>query len=95
MALAGSGNLLQVGPSGDLPPSPDTPEVAGTEERQTERAVSPENGPLGVSFLWRSNVPELLRKRDSRASPACLTLGLLALVVGCAKSSQPRWPLPR
>jgi hypothetical protein len=33
---------MQVGPSGDLPPSPDTPEVAGIEEPSTERAVSPE-----------------------------------------------------
>jgi hypothetical protein len=37
-----------VGPSGDLAPSSDTPEVAGTEEPQIERAVSPENGLLGV-----------------------------------------------
>jgi hypothetical protein len=66
--LAGLGSVSG-GPSGDLP-SPDTPDVAGTEEPQTERAVSPENGPLGVPFLWRS--PELLRKRGSRASPAWL-----------------------
>ena len=52
IAVAGLANsLAQVGPSGDLPPSPDTPEVAGTEEPQTERAVSPENGLLGVLFL--------------------------------------------
>ena len=53
---------LQVGPSGDLTTSPDTPEVARTEERQTERAVSPENGLLGVLF-WRSdNEPGLTNR---------------------------------
>ena len=77
--LAGLGSV-RGGPSGDLP-SPDTPDVAGTEEPQTERAVSPENGPLGVPFLWRSNVPELLRKRGSRASPACLPARAFGL--GC------------
>ena len=34
-----------------LSPVPRPPEVAGKEERQTERAVSPENGPLGVLLL--------------------------------------------
>jgi hypothetical protein len=75
MTLAGSGKTATASrPFRRLTPSPpDTPEVAGTEEPQTERAVSPENGLLGVLFLWRSNVEaELLRKRGSRASPACL-----------------------
>ena len=65
---------LQVGPSGDLPPSPDTPEVAVTEERQTERAVSPENGLLGVLFL----AVDLLTAHaaaSSRSAPAWASCG--------------------
>jgi hypothetical protein len=56
MALAGLGKIGGVGPSGDLAPSPDTPEVAGTEEPQTERAVSPESGLLGVLFCGGPDV---------------------------------------
>jgi hypothetical protein len=67
MALAGSGNLPTASkPFRRLTPVPDTPEVAGTEERQTERAVSPENGLLGVPFLWRSNVEPGLTNRPCR-----------------------------
>jgi hypothetical protein len=56
MALAGLGKIGGVGPSGDLPPSPRHPQVAGTEEPQIERAVSPENGLLGVLFCGGPDV---------------------------------------
>jgi hypothetical protein len=51
MALAGSGKIATVkGPFRRFTPSPDTPEVAGTEEPQIERAVSPENERSGFFF---------------------------------------------
>jgi hypothetical protein len=65
MALAGSGNVPTAGrPFRRLTPVPQHPQVAGTEEPQTERAVSPESTWTSRGFFFCGGQRKRCQYRD-------------------------------